>query len=150
MIYSEELIASWCDTILSEIEGGKSVKEILEQDGYPARATFYGWLNKSPELVERYKRATEVRADNIFDEMLAIADDKTDDYYYDKNGDKQFSMNSVNRTRVRLDTRKWVLGKMTPTKYSDKIDITSNGKEIKAIPIVGMQILNTEPDADSE
>ena len=82
--------------------------------------------------------------------MLAIADDKTDDYYYDKNGDKQFSMNSVNRTRVRLDTRKWVLGKMTPTKYSDKIDITSGGKEIKAIPIIGMQILNTEEDASND
>lgn len=148
MVYTEEVIAVWCDKILAQIESGKSVKEILEQDGYPVRSTFYSWLNKSPELVQRYKDATDVRADKIFDEMLEIADNKADDFYYDKNGDKQFSSNSVNRTRVQIDTRKWMLGKMTPTKYSDKIDITSGGKEIKAIPIVGMQILNTEENGE--
>lgn len=133
--------------IIQQIELGRSIKNILDGDDYPiTRSTFYNWLNDNPERIELYKRATEIRADNIFDDMLELADDGSKDYYYDVNGNGQQSMVAVNRSRLQLDTRKWVLGRMNPKKYSEKLDITSGGDKLKVVPIIGMQIINQEED----
>jgi hypothetical protein len=55
-------------------------------------------------------------------------------------------MVAVNRSRLQLDTRKWVLGRMNPKKYSEKLDITSGGDKLKIVPIIGMQIINQEDE----
>ena len=133
--------------IIQQIELGRSIKNILDDDTYPiTRSTFYNWLNENPERIELYKKATEIRADGIFDDMLEISDDGTKDYYYDVNVNRQQSMVAVNRSRLQLDTRKWVLGRMNPKKYSEKLDITSGGDKLKIVPIVGMQIINQEDE----
>jgi len=130
--------------IIEQIEAGASVKSILDKPNYPSRTTFYAWINKNPELIELYKVATEIRADGIFDDMLVIADDRSNDRFLDAQGNVQQSMTAVNRARVQLDTRKWVLGRMNPRKYSEKLDITSGGDKLKLVPIIGMQIINQE------
>jgi len=133
--------------IIQQIELGRSLKNILDDESSLIdRSTFYRWLNDNPERIELYKRATEIRADNIFDDMLELADDGSKDYYYDVNGNRQQSMVAVNRSRLQLDTRKWVLGRMNPKKYSEKLDITSGGDKLKVVPIIGMQIINQEED----
>jgi len=132
--------------IIQQIELGRSVSNILLDSNLPSRATFYSWLNDNPERIELYKKATEIRADNIFDDMLEISDDASKDYFYDVNGNRQQSMTAVNRSRLQLDTRKWVLGRMNPKKYSEKLDITSGGDKLKIVPIIGMQIINQEEE----
>ena len=137
--------------IIQEIELGRSLKNILDDESSLIdRSTFYRWLNDNPERIELYKRATEIRADNIFDDMLDLADDGSKDYYYDVNGNRQQSMVAVNRSRLQLDTRKWVLGRMNPKKYSEKLDITSGGDKLKVVPIIGMQIINQEEEEVAE
>lgn len=137
--------------IIQQIELGRSLKNILDDESSLIdRSTFYRWLNDNPERIELYKRATEIRADNIFDDMLDLADDGTKDYYYDVNGNRQQSMVAVNRSRLQLDTRKWVLGRMNPKKYSEKLDITSGGDKLKVVPIIGMQIINQEEEEVAE
>ena len=133
--------------IIQQIELGRSLKNILDDDTYPiSRATFYNWLNENPERIELYKKATEIRADGIFDDMLEISDDRSKDTFLDAQGNRQQSMVAVNRSRLQLDTRKWVLGRMNPKKYSEKLDITSGGDKLKIVPIVGMQIINQEDE----
>lgn len=137
--------------IIQQIELGRSIKNILDDDTYPiSRSTFYSWLNENPDRIELYKKATEIRADGIFDDMLEISDDRSKDYYYDVNGNRQQSMVAVNRSRLQLDTRKWVLGRMNPKKYSEKLDITSGGDKLKVVPIIGMQIINQEEEEVAE
>jgi hypothetical protein len=137
--------------IIQQIELGRSLKNILDDESSLIdRSTFYRWLNDNPERIELYKRATEIRADNIFDDMLELADDGSKDYYYDVNGNRQQSMVAVNRSRLQLDTRKWVLGRMNPKKYSEKLDITSGGDKLKIVPIIGMQIINQEEEEVAE
>ena len=137
--------------IIQQIELGRSIKNILDGDDYPiTRSTFYNWLNENPDRIELYKKATEIRADGIFDDMLEISDDRSKDYYLDVNGNRQQSMVAVNRSRLQLDTRKWVLGRMNPKKYSEKLDITSGGDKLKVVPIIGMQIINQEEEEVAE
>ena len=124
------------DEIFQKITEGNSIRTILkENDNLPSRKTFLEWLAKDKELSSHYARICDVRADIIFDEMMDIADDGTNDYMTKQIGDgiKMQVLNSehIQRSKLRIDTRKWILSKMNPKKYSDKIDLTSDGNEIK-------------------
>jgi hypothetical protein len=75
-----------------------------------------------------------LRADILFEEILEIADDSKKDTIITDQGitiDNEF----VQRSRIKIDARKWMLGKMQPKKYGDKIDVTSSGNELKPIVI---------------
>jgi hypothetical protein len=133
--------------IIQQIELGRSVKNILDDDACPvSRTTFYSWLNENPDRIELYKKATEIRADYIADETLEIADDTSRDYYYDVNGNRQQSMVAVNRDNLRIKTRQWAVSTMNPRKYGSKVDLTSGGDKLKVVPIIGMQIINQEEE----
>lgn len=61
-------------------------------------------------------RACEQRADQYFDEMLDIADNALPE--------------EVQKAKLQIDTRKWVLARMNPVKYGDKTDKDTNTKVI--------------------
>jgi hypothetical protein len=86
----------------------------------------------------------------MFDELNEIADDGSNDYMEKERQDgSSFTVvdsEHIQRSRLRVDTRKWYLSKVLPKKFGDKVDVTTNGKDIPAIPITGMQIIN---DADT-
>lgn len=111
-IYSEELIAEF----LYRIAKGRSVKSVCDDDDMPHRATIYEWLSQNSDFSDRYARASEQRADQYFDEMLDIADNALPE--------------EVQKAKLRIDTRKWVLARMNPVKYGDKTDKDTNTKVI--------------------
>jgi hypothetical protein len=87
----------------------RSKKQKIHKD------TFYQWLKNDFDLADRYARACEERADLMAEEILSIADSKRVD---------------VNRDKLRVDSRKWLLAKLHPKKYGDKIDMTSGNKPL--------------------
>jgi hypothetical protein len=107
----------------------------ISENGTPTRraiksakigmAVFYELL-RDEEKQKRYARACELRSDRIFEEMMDIADSTKDDVVYDENGNKVVNHNVINRDRLRVDTRKWVLSKMNPKKYGDKLELDAN------------------------
>lgn len=114
--------------ILLEIEEGASLRSILRRDDMPNRNTFFEWLHESEEKSNQYARACEVRAEQIFEEILEIADDETGVYYYDEAGNKKVDSGAVQRKRMQTDNRKWMLGKMNPKKYGEKIQQEHSGE----------------------
>lgn len=123
--------------ILLEIMKGRSLTSILktdEREDLPSKVTFFEWLKEDEELTNRYARATEVRAEVIFDEIIEIADKQSEDVGEDENGNKVINHNIVQRNRLQIDARKWALSKMFPKKFGDKTDITSGGEKIQNIP----------------
>lgn len=143
MAYTKEKKNDCFDWIISEIESGKSLISCLNTNGMPSTSTFYIWLeekdnegNKTEEAEEkskRYTRACEVRELLILDEILTIADSQGEDVIETDNG-QIINHNVINRNKLQIDTRKWMLGKLNPSKYGDKVqqDITTNGKELSA------------------
>lgn len=102
------------DAIIFDIaENGKSLREALK--GKTTSPTFYEMI-KDPERLARYARACEDRAEKIADEILKIADDGS-------NKDNTI----VQRDRLRIDSRKWLLAKLHPKKYGDKLDVEHSG-----------------------
>jgi hypothetical protein len=120
--------------IFEMVENGKSINSILsskdrDNDLLPNKSTFFEWLRNDKELSNHYATAYEARAEILFDEIIDIADDTSNDTTYTETGEKA-NTEWINRSRLRVDARKWILSKMNPKKYGDKTDITTNGKDV--------------------
>ncbi len=119
--------------VLKLIGEGLSVKEICEQDGMPSRDTVYRWIADDADFADNYARATTLRADTMFDEMEEIADNANNDWMErrDADGDTtvgwQLNGEHIQRSKLRVDVRKWKLSKMQPKKYGEKLDIEHGG-----------------------
>lgn len=92
--------------------------------------TVLNWINDL-DYTDQYARAREQRADNIFEEILDIVDCEDHDIVLDKDGVPRVNNDVIQRDRLRVDARKWMLGKMAPKKYGDKLDITSDGEKVE-------------------
>lgn len=92
--------------------------------------TAYDWI-ENLGYTEQYARAREQRAENIFEEIIDIVDCEDNDIVVDENGTPRVNNDVIQRDRLRVDARKWMLGKMQPKKYGDKIDVTSDGEKIE-------------------
>ena len=88
----------------------------------PGRSTALRWLSIHPKFRDRYALAREAQADYLLEQLLDIADDTEDDTYEDKDGRVRTNHEVVNRSRLRIDTRKWIIAKLAPKKYGDVKD----------------------------
>lgn len=90
------------------------------------------------------------------EDILDIADDGTNDYMMRErpDGTEYELVNSehIQRSRLRVDTRKWLMAKMKPKKYGEKLDLTTKGDKLPA-PILANVHRNdshTESDGTEE
>jgi len=114
------------DIICERLANGESLRKICLDEEMPDQKTVLRWLargdleNAEEEFAtfrQQYARAREMQADTIFDEMLDIADDGANDYMGE---DEKYNGDAVQRSRLRIDTRKWMAGKLKPKVYGDK------------------------------
>lgn len=131
--WTEEKKKEAINIILNEIsENGKSVRSILNganREILPSNVTFCEWLSKDEELTKQYARATELRAESIFEDILEIADTTIEGKVIetDESGrTKEKVGDMLGHRRLQIDARKWMLGKLYPKKYGDKIEVDQN------------------------
>jgi hypothetical protein len=114
------------DAVLASICGGMSLRKSLIENEL-TKDIFYLMCDKDEEKAERYVRASKERHDFLFDEIISIADDASDDEitFVGKSGKDVTIMNKefVARSNLKIEARKWALSKMDPKKYGDKIEI---------------------------
>ena len=105
---------------------------------------FYDMLEDDANRAERYARACEIRAEILESEMLDIADDTSRDKKLIDKGDIEVEVTdqeAIQRSRLRVETRKWLMGKLKPKKYGEKItnEMTGvGGKDL--IPVLKVVI----------
>lgn len=134
MAYSDIEKQKIFDSICELIINGKSLRKALIEfsDDKIIHATdFFRWIREDEAKNKQYARATEERAELMFEDMFDIADDGTNDYITitNKKGEDIEVLNSehIQRSKLRVDTRKWALSKLMPKKYGDKLDLQNNG-----------------------
>jgi hypothetical protein len=147
MAYSQKEIDDIFNYVCGEIEKGRALRNILKDDNMPSTSTFYQWLDNNEDKAKQYARATEIRADIIFDDILNIADDNVNDTYTNDDGVELTNHDVIQRARLKIDARKWVLSKLNPKKFGDKTDITSGGEKIQNTPTT-IQVEITKPNED--
>lgn len=102
----------------------------------PSSKTFYEWIDEDKEKVKQYARACQDRQDLLFDEILEIADENEADVYKDDDGNVKIDGNTVQRSRLKVDARKWALSKMNPKKFGDSQKIEMEVAEIKPLEFI--------------
>lgn len=121
------------DILCERIASGLSMVKACIGDDMPAPRTVYAWLRIYPEFQQNYVYSKEEQADLMVDEIKEIADDGRNDYMdiiskdggcegYRANGEV------IQRSKLRVDTRKWAASRFNNKKYGDKIQTDATVK----------------------
>lgn len=125
------------DDVCALIADGESLRSVCKRPGMPNTTKVMRWLREHPDFREQYAKAMESRADAVFEELFDIADDVTEE------------PSAVAKARLRIDTRKWALARMSPKKYGDKvtqdIDLKSSDGSMSPKPTT-IQLVPVEPN----
>lgn len=116
-IAEREIIAR---QIFNEMRQGLSAYKACLKVGVP-QGTFNGWLNEDAALAEDYARAREELHEFIAAEIIAIADAPVPSN--DKGG---VDPGAIQKQRLQVDARKWLLSKLAPKKWGDKIEVSGD------------------------
>lgn len=123
--YTPKLASEICNLISQ----GISLRKICDMEGMPGRGTVLSWLTRESDFRTdfqiQYAQARKAQAYGWADEILDIADDSSGDTYTDAKGNEQTDWENVQRSRLRVDTRKWLLSKLLPKEYGD-IDVDAD------------------------
>ena len=91
----------------------------------PAKSSVMRWLGEKPECRDQYARARELLTEHWADEILEIADDGATDLVEKtgRNGSTYMAVDQehIQRSRLRVDARKWLMSKLQPKKYGDRV-----------------------------
>lgn len=121
------------DEICGQLAGGRSLVEICRADTMPSEMTVYRWLRRDETFRAQYVQAREDQADHLADEILEIADDGRNDWMERNRGEDAPSMavdsEHIQRSRLRIDTRKWLMSKVAPKKYGDRLSQELSGPD---------------------
>lgn len=115
------------DLICDGLANGKSLVRILKHDeSLPIYSTVANWLLRGEkgekpfkEFLDMYVQAREIQSDYLADEILDISDDSSNDTRHNKNGDAYCDHEWVQRSKLRVDARKWVAARLRPRKYGE-------------------------------
>jgi len=112
------------EEILNRLASGETLRAICRSDGMPNPARVVQWCDEDEEFAKRYARARSMCLQVHEDELIAIADDSSEDWITRQREDGSeytvLDQDHVQRARLRIDTRKWLMSKLRPDKYGDR------------------------------
>lgn len=117
------------DAICLRLAEGESLRSVCADSDMPSVRTVMRWLTdgRHEEFCQQHARAREARAELEFDNMIEIADNGSADVREDGEGNKYVDHGVVQRDRLRVDTRKWILARTAPKRYGDKQQVEHQG-----------------------
>jgi hypothetical protein len=120
--YTDEIAHEICETIAHSNRGIDYL--CSKHKSWPDPKTVMRWLSQQETFRQRYADARARQADFIFDECLEIADDVSGDGERGDNGkETQHATEQVARSKLRVDTRKWIAARLAPKKYGEQIAV---------------------------
>lgn len=112
--------AKLADAVLANMEAGMSCFKACQQASVPM-PTFMLWVSQDSALAESYAQARENFVERIAQEVMELSDV---DVGETPDGRKDWA--AVQKHKLQVDTRKWLLSKLAPKKYGEKIEISGD------------------------
>lgn len=113
--------------ICIKLAEGQFLKDICKDQAMPAERTVQGWLAVNPTFKLAYARAREAQVEHWSEEIVTIADDATNDYVEriakDGTVERVHDPEVVQRSKLRIATRQWLMSKLSPARYGDRVDL---------------------------
>lgn len=108
------------ERVIEDIYRGRSLQSLIEDDHrVQSYEDFLRWVKRDPQRHERFKEAQEMRTEFIAGEILDIADGV--------GAIDPSSSDTVNRDKLRIDTRKWLMGAHNKKRYGESKSIELGG-----------------------
>lgn len=127
-VYTPEIAEEICRRLAE----GEPLDTICLPAGMPSPATVRLWVVRDWHgFAAEYARAREAQAYKWADEINGIADDGTNDWMERNGADNpgwQANGEHIQRSRLRVDSRKWLLSKILPKTFGDKLDVNHSGE----------------------
>lgn len=136
--YTPEIAAYICE----ELSKGRSLRDVCADEGMPHESTVRSWAVEDREgFSTHYAKAREIGYHAMADELMEIADDARNDWM-ERRGEEdagwQANGEHIQRSRLRVDTRKWMLSKVLPKVYGDKQQHEVTGKDGGPVQVADM------------
>lgn len=114
-LYNEKMATLICERVATSTLGLKKLCE--KHDDMPHVDSVNLWRYLHPNFSVLYAQAKLVQADLLAEECLDIADDNANDTKVNFDGEEVCNTEFIARSRLRIDTRKWLASKLLPKQY---------------------------------
>ncbi len=136
--------------ICARLAEGATLRAVCQSDDMPAESTVRKWALADREgFKAQYAGARELGYLSMADEIIEIADDSSGDTITDpETGAEKMDGEFVARSRIKIDTRKWLLSKALPKIYGDKVALTGGGPDdapVKVLSRIERVIVDNPP-----
>ncbi len=126
-VYTREL----ADEICERIADGETLRQVCRLKGLSASTVRRWVINDIDDFSTRYAQARALCLESWADEVMEIGDDATNDWMKREGRDGEdigWTVNGehVQRSRLRIDSRKWMLSKLRPEQYGDKVQLAGD------------------------
>lgn len=110
------------DRICERLAAGESLRKASAAEGV-APTTVLNWTEENKEFDEQYTRTRTRAYGMLAEQILEISDRSDGDTWTDDDGNVRTDAERVARAKLMVDSRKWILSKMLPKVYGDKLAI---------------------------
>lgn len=108
--YTRELAEAICERIAA----GSSLSAICRDEGFPPESTVRRWaLDDRDGFSAKYARARDLQLEHHEDRILELGDEVL--------GTENNA--AVSAARLASDNRKWIMSKLKPHRYGDKVQV---------------------------
>jgi len=109
------------EDIMIDIASGEIIKDAVEKRGLPAHE-FYHLALKDPDFRQMYDDAQQIRIESMAEDIVAVADDTKEDF----NEYGRLNSENINRARLKVDTRKWIMSRIGWRRFGDRLQTEQN------------------------
>lgn len=118
--YNKKIGDEICEAIATSRYG---LRKICKDNPHlPTKSTIYRWAFENAEFRDQYARAKAFQVEWLVESAIEISEDSSKDTYIDDNGNEKCNNEWIARSRLRVDTIKWISSKLAPKIYGDKIE----------------------------
>lgn len=121
--YTQEV----ADEICRRISEGESLRQVCRDESMPSTSSVLKWAREIPEFSEHYAKARDALLEHWAEEITEISDNGSNDWMSandPENPGYKLNGEHINRSRLRVDTRKWLLSKLAAKKYGERMALT--------------------------
>jgi hypothetical protein len=109
-----------CQAVLQGMRDGLSAFKACQAAGVP-QSTFNRWVDADAKLAEDYAHAREDLIERMANDVLELADSEVPE-----TGDGKKDWQAIQKHKLQVDTRKWLLSKLAPKKYGEKLEVSGD------------------------
>lgn len=110
------------EKVLAAVAAGTSLGKACRDNAVVTKSSFMRWLGEDVALADRYARARGEGLQAKAEEICDLTDEPPE-----RGPDGKIDGGWVQNQRLKVDSRKWLVSKLLPKEYGDRIDMSHSG-----------------------